>query len=84
MLVRFKVNLGSVDARHHNLDFAKCCEGMICDVPEKTGQWLVAKNIAELAAVRGVAKAAEIAESKPAPLTGRGKQSDKPTPDKEA
>lgn len=46
MHVRFRVNLGSRDAERHGLDFRLCEQGMMCNVPEKAGQWLVGRGIA--------------------------------------
>jgi len=46
MLVRFRVNLGSHDARRHGLDFSRCCKGVECDVADRSGQWLVSRGIA--------------------------------------
>lgn len=46
MHLRFRVNLGSRDAERHGLDFRLCGQGMVCNVPEKAGQWLVSKGIA--------------------------------------
>lgn len=83
MLVRFRVNLGSRDAESLGVDFRKCSAGMTCDVPDAAAQWLVKRRIAEPVTVRGVAKPAEISQSKPAPLAAKVKPSEK-TNDKEA
>lgn len=93
MRVRFKVNLGSIDAKDIGVDYRQCQLGTECDVPEKAGRWLVSKGIAteELPSVRAIPAAPAIAQSqpasiksdaKPAPLSGRGKLSN--PPDKES
>lgn len=46
MLVRFKVNLGSIDASVVGLDFRACTEGSELEVSDKAGAWLVGKGIA--------------------------------------
>jgi hypothetical protein len=52
MRVQFRDNLGSRDAEKHALDFRACGRGMECDVPDKTGQQLVARGFAiEVAAI---------------------------------
>jgi hypothetical protein len=44
--VRFKVNLGSKDARSIGVDYRQCCEGATVDVPAKAGEWLCKHGIA--------------------------------------
>lgn len=46
MLVKFKVNLGSSDAKPLELDYSRCTAGETVDCSDQAGQWLVAKGIA--------------------------------------
>lgn len=58
MKVRFRVNLGSMDATALSLDWTKCRSGEELDVNKETGELLCSKGIAEPAteSVKGVAK----------------------------
>lgn len=58
MFVRFKVNLGSVDAQGLKLDFRKCATGMEAECSDAAGGLLIAKGIAT--EVVAVAKPAAI------------------------
>lgn len=57
--------------------------GEIRDFPDKLAERLLQKNVAEVVEVKGVAQpptiTAPLSESKPAPLTGKVKPSDKPS-----
>lgn len=65
MLVRFKVNLGSLDAEPLGLDFHKCQEGMEVECSDKSAAWLLAKNIAEeVKVLKGVSAPPSIASAK--------------------
>lgn len=87
MQVRFRVNLGTVDAGAAGLDAKKCQAGMECEVPDAAGEWLVKKGIAVVVkTIKGVAPAPAITapakdEPKPAPLAAKFT---KPTSDKES
>lgn len=47
MRVRFRVNLGTIDARKFDLDYQKCTAGAEVDMPHGTAKTLVALGIAE-------------------------------------
>lgn len=81
MIVLFRVNLGSNDAKRLGLDHTKCQIGMECEVSDKTAEVLVNRGIAM--PVIAEAKPPAIAESKPSPLAGKVKPN-QPTHDKEA
>jgi len=78
MLVRFKVNLGSRDADEIGLEFAKCGAGMLLNVSDKVGAWLVSNGHAteSPAEVKGVSDAPSIADSTEPTI----KAESKPTP----
>lgn len=90
MLVRMKTNLGWIDAQEIGVSPGECMEGMTPEVSDSAGQWLVShKKSEELPAIRGVPpasiQAVPPAAMQPKPAhAGRGKQSDKSTPDKES
>lgn len=46
MIVKFKVNLGSIDAKALDLDFKKCLVGESVECEERAGKWLVNRGIA--------------------------------------
>jgi hypothetical protein len=62
MFVRFRVNLGSIDAAKLKLDHKQCQLGAEVDVPDAAAEWLCKKGIAEPAErkVKGVAKQPEV------------------------
>jgi hypothetical protein len=61
MLVKFKVNLGSMDAAIHRLDFRKCTKGTTLECSDEAATWLVKKGIAsEEVTIEAVAKPAPI------------------------
>lgn len=68
MLVRFRVNLGSVDAKEVNdktgarLEFQNCQIGAEHDIREEAAEWLIQRGIVEPVdrRVKGVAKQSEI------------------------
>lgn len=84
MKVRFKTNLGTMDAKALDLDHSKCCDKCVCDVPEAVGDHLVKRGIAEVVppAIKAVPPAPEIsAKADPAqqvetkaPLAAKVKQ----------
>ncbi len=81
MRVKFKFNLGSIDAAIVGLDFSKCQAGMELEVNDKTHAWLANKNIVDvvLKPVRGVSDAPAIGAVvqptiKAEPATAKAKQ----------
>lgn len=48
MLVHFRLNLGSIDARRLHLDREKCTEGATADVSEEVAQELQRLWVAEI------------------------------------
>lgn len=75
MLVKFKVNLGSMDAQRHRLDFRQCLEGAEVECNDEAAGWLVAKGIAT--EVVAVAKPAAIQAVPPARVETKNKPSNK-------
>lgn len=73
MLVKFRTNVGSVDAGEMGLDFKKCQRGMTLEVTDKQASTLIAKKLAEAARIEGVAKSAEISHSKQPPIAAKTK-----------
>lgn len=74
MLVKFKVNLGSLDAERQRLDFRKCVKGAEVECSDDAAAWLVAKGIAT--AVVAVAKPAAIQAVPPARFETKNKHKD--------
>lgn len=68
MIVRFLLNLGTVDAKRLGLDHLACAEGRQADVSEPVGLELVRRGFAEPVAkpkpIRAVPEAPAIAERK--------------------
>lgn len=62
MRVKFKTNLGGIDATAIYLDYSKCCIGMEVDVSDAIGKSLVDRGVAETVdqPVKGVAKSAAV------------------------
>lgn len=58
MKIKFRVNLGSVDAAGLKLDWSECKQGSELDVSKATGELLCERGIAEpvTETVKGVAK----------------------------
>lgn len=46
MIVKFNVNLGSVDAARLDVDFRTCLVGAEVDISDVAGKWLVSRGIA--------------------------------------
>jgi hypothetical protein len=74
MIVKFKVNLGSVDAARLKLDFKKCMTGMEVECSDEVGGRLVARGIA--AEVVGISKPAAIQAVPPERVDNKTKNKD--------
>lgn len=84
MQVRMKTNLGWVDARAIGVNPHECLEGMLPEVSDKAGEWLVSTGKAEeLPAVRAVPQPTINAVPPQPKAAARGKHSDKSNSDKE-
>lgn len=59
MIVKFRVNLGSIDAAQVQLDYRQCQQGMELEVESSVGEWLSKRGIAE-AVLRAVPTSATI------------------------
>lgn len=74
MLVKFRVNLGSIDAAKYQLDHTACREGCEVEVGDDAAKWLASRGIVEplpeAKPVVGVAKSAEINAVPPKPEHG--------------
>lgn len=70
MKVRFRTNLGSIDAGRIGVDYKRCTYRAEVDVSDDAGKWLVANGIAdslEKPVIVAVGKPAEI-QAVPEPL----------------
>jgi hypothetical protein len=82
MRVKFKMNLGSIDADKLGLDYRECQCGMTCEVCEEVGEKLVSGNIARPVVsddIKAVPDKPAIAEAKAPEITSESiKQAEQP------
>lgn len=65
MVVRFRVNLGSMDAEKLQLDYRECQLGMELKVTQDTAEWLVSREIAEPKDIEAPAAATKVIQAVP-------------------
>lgn len=82
MRVRFKTNLGSIDARKLGLDYTKCQSGMTCEVGDEVGEKLLSGNLATRVAetIKAVPDKPAIAEAESPKIAGDESGPAKPEP----